>query len=415
MTSLLQAPGRPATTAPGRRRPLVLVAAGGGLLAAALPLAACLVVGVVGWFLSDAGVHGAPRDGMQVAALAWLTAHGSGVTVLGARVGVVPLAVTALCAWAAWRSGLRVGAALSGHGPDADRISDGERDWTVPAAVACFWTGYVVLAGVTVALAATPRTDPSLLRVLLGASALVLVVAAPAIATGSGRAAIWATFVPAAVRVGAQGALVVLAAFLAVSGAVFLVALALDLGAAANMMSRLHTSPGEATLFGVVNLAFVPNAAVFTGSYLLGPGFTVGAGTLVSPGLVVLGPLPMFPLLAALPGDGPTSPWVAALVAVPVVVAAVATALFQRRRPVLRWDEGALRGCGGGILAGALLSVLALVSGGAAGPGRMSVVGPPAFDVLVHAITAFGLGGLLGGLVMTWVQRRRARPVRAGD
>jgi Flp pilus assembly protein CpaB len=31
-----------------------------------------------------------------------------------------------------------------------------------------------------------------------------------------------------------------------------------------------------------------------------------------------------------------------------------------------------------------------------------------ASDVLVHAIAAFGLGGLLGGLAMTWWQRRAA-------
>jgi len=28
--------------------------------------------------------------------------------------------------------------------------------------------------------------------------------------------------------------------------------------------------------------------------------------------------------------------------------------------------------------------------------------------VLVHAVTAFGIGGLVGGLAMTWWQRRRA-------
>jgi hypothetical protein len=36
----------------------------------------------------------------------------------------------------------------------------------------------------------------------------------------------------------------------------------------------------------------------------------------------------------------------------------------------------------------------------------MSDVGPPAFSVLVHAITSFGVGGILGGLAMTWWQRR---------
>jgi hypothetical protein len=39
----------------------------------------------------------------------------------------------------------------------------------------------------------------------------------------------------------------------------------------------------------------------------------------------------------------------------------------------------------------------------------MRDVGPLDFDVLVHAITAFGIGGLFGGLAMTWWHRRALR------
>ena len=110
----------------------MLIATLGGALAALGPLVVLMAVGIIGWFATDAGVHGAPRDGMRVGALAWLAGHGSGVTVMGARVTIVPLAVTAIAAWSMWRLGHRVGDSVSGHGPDADRISDGERDLTVP-------------------------------------------------------------------------------------------------------------------------------------------------------------------------------------------------------------------------------------------------------------------------------------------
>ena len=88
-------------------------------------------IGVVGWFVSDAGTHGEPRDALQVGALGWLMAHGSGVSVDGVAVTAVPLFLTLLCAWATWRVGLRVGDSISGHGPDANGLADGERDWTV--------------------------------------------------------------------------------------------------------------------------------------------------------------------------------------------------------------------------------------------------------------------------------------------
>ena len=174
------------------------------------------------------------------------------------------------------------------------------------------------------------------------------------------------------------------------------------------MMSQLHLSAGEAIVYSLVNAGLAPNAVLFSGSFLLGPGFAVGGGTMVSPGVVVLGPLPLLPLLAALPSAGPTAGWVASLVGIPALVAAFATAWWQRRRPTLRWDHGALRGCGGGIAAGVAFAVLASVAGGVAGPGRMQHVGPFVGDVLVHAIAAFGLGGLVGGLFMTWRQRRRS-------
>ena len=92
-------------------------------------------------------------------ALAWLMAHGSGITVQGVAVGVVPLGLTAICAWSMWRVAHRVGDALSGHGPDADRISDGERDLTVPVAALAPVTRKVDVAAESVPVTFTPGTN----------------------------------------------------------------------------------------------------------------------------------------------------------------------------------------------------------------------------------------------------------------
>ena len=82
MTSLLPAPARVSgpDVDPRHRRPLVAVAALGGLAAAATVLVVCLGVAVVGWFLSDAASHGEPRDALRVGALGWLMAHTSAET-----------------------------------------------------------------------------------------------------------------------------------------------------------------------------------------------------------------------------------------------------------------------------------------------------------------------------------------------
>lgn len=412
MTSLL--PGSASAQAVDRtdarhRRPLVLVALLGGAGAALATLLVCLAAGVVGWFLTDAGVHGTPRDGLRVGALGWLLAHGSGLNVDGVAITVVPLGLTALAAWAVWRLGHRVGDSISGHGPDAERIADGERDWTVPTAALAFTGGYAAVAVLTFRLAATPETAPSLARVLLWSLLLCLTFGLAAISTGSGRAAIWAASLPPSVRASGATCLRLLGAYLVVSGTFLLGALVVDFDTAVNVMSRLHTDAGDATIYTVISATVVPNATVFSASYLLGPGFAVGVDTLVSPTLVSLGPLPMFPLLAALPDAGPTPAWTTYVIGLAPVVAALAAARSQRRNPTLRWDEGALRGCAGGVLAGVLLGLLAGIAGGSVGPGRMTEVGPFAFDVMVHAITAFGVGGLVGGVLMTWWQRRAAR------
>jgi hypothetical protein len=403
MTATLTPPRTGST--PVTRRPLTLLATLAGGAAAGATLAVCLAAGVVGWFVTDAGVHGEPRDGLRVGALGWLMAHGSGVSVSGTAVTAAPLGLTLLVAWVVWRFGLRLGEAVASHGPDADALSDGDRDWTVPLATLLYAASYVVVGVVTVVLAGGDAA-PSQGRVLLWSLVLTGGLGGAGIATGSGRLSVWLSLASPAVRATAHGTGAVLRWLLGVAALVFVVALAVDFGAAMNVLSRLHTDTGDAVLYALLVVLLLPNAVLFSASYLLGPGFAVGSGTLVSTTVVAVGPVPMFPLLAALPDDGPTPPWVPALLALPVLAAAVATYRSQRRHPTTAWDQGALRGLVSGGLAAVAVGLLAAVCGGAVGPGRMAEVGPAAGQVLVHAIVALGVGGLLGGLVATWRARR---------
>ena len=419
MTSLLPAPRRTRLTGEARadaahRRPLVLLAFLAGVVAAASTLLVCLAAGVVGWFLTDAGAHGAPRDGLRIGALGWLMAHGSGVRVAGTHVTAVPLGLALLAAVVVWRLGLRLGDSVSGHGPDADAIADGVRDWTVASATALFTAGYALVVVVTHHLASTPATAPSLTRTLAWTVVLCGAVGGAAIAVGSGRAAIWTSFLPISLRAAAAAAWRTLVWFLAIAAVVFVVALVGHWDDAANVMSQLHTSPGAAALLVGLSALMLPHATLFTGSYLLGPGFALGAHTLVTPTAVVLGPLPLFPLLAALPGTGPTPGWVVALLALPPLIAAAAVHRTLLRYPTTRWDEAALRGLGAGLVCAFAFAFLAALSRGAVGPGRLAEVGPFVFQVLLHGIATFGLGGLVGSMTATWRVRRSESPAPAG-
>lgn len=385
-------------------RAMLLVSAGGGLAAAAGPLLICLAIGVIGWFVADAGAHGTPTDAMGVGATGWLMAHGSGVEVAGARVGLVPLGLTVVCAWVIWVTGRRVGEMVSGHGPDADMLADGARDWTVPGATATLMGGYFVVAVAAALLCG--QSGLSLPMVALWCLLLGIAVAGPAVAVGSGRASVWVTFLPRSLVVAVRTARTILVWFAGASLLLLVLSVGLSIGQVANVFSQLHTDLGDSAMIIGGSLLLVPNLTAWSGAYLLGPGFGIGSGTVVSPAVVALGPLPIFPPFAALPADGPGPGWAIGFIAVPALLAAAAAARVHRRYPTRRWDEGALRACAGGVLAGVGFAVIAVLAGGAIGPGRMTEVGPFGFDVLVAGITWCGLGALVGGLVMTYWHRR---------
>jgi hypothetical protein len=174
--------------------------------------------------------------------------------------------------------------------------------------------------------------------------------------------------------------------------------------------------------FGIValsiaQLALLPTVVVWAFSWLVGPGFALGVGAMVSPLGTTLQAVPALPLAGILALDVPA--WSLAVMAVPLVVAFTAglasrTRLLGRKRGGL-WRTGdttsfdeqplvtilftALLAAGVAAGAGAILSSLA--SGGM-GPGRFIEVGPdPAQIALwwgVEVLFGVLLGLLSGGL-----------------
>ena len=384
------------------RRPLSVSASLAGLVAAGSGLVVCLAVAVTGWFLADGGAHGDTRDALRVGADAWLLGHGSHLTYGGVSYTVVPLGLTALLAWVAFRAGRWAGATT----PPAD-----DRELLVGAML--MTCAYVVVAIVTCVAAGTPEVSGSLVLTLLGSIALAGCVGGCGLVTGAGRWPVVRALLPSWAWPVVRGALATVVGFLACSALVVVVAFALDAGSAATVVSRLGLHAGDALMMVLLSALVAPNAVLLGGAYVLGPGFAVGTGTLVSPSVVQLGPMPAFPLLAALPDDGATPWFTTALMGLPVLVAAVSVALVQRRHPIRAWDLAAVRGLGSGVVAGVLTGILTSLAGGALGDGRMADLGASTGEVLVASMMAMGTGGLLGALVTTYLQRRS--PVEEDD
>ena len=398
MTDLLS---RPATTSASGETPptrsLSVSAALAALGAVTTGLVLCMALALVGWFLADGGAHGETTDALRVGADAWLVGHGSGISVGGVPLGIVPLALTALVLLVILRTGRW--AARTSAPVDGDR--------PVLLAGAVFAGVYVVLAVLTCLLAAVGSVSPGLGRTIVAALLLSGAGGTLAMASGTGRLSTWTGLVPGWIRSicfgAASGALLLVAA----ASVLVAVSMVRGLNEAGSMMSQLQLGTGDVLAYTVVAGLLAPNAVLLGAAYLLGPGFVVGTGTVVSPSVVVLGQVPAFPLLAALPGSGPTPGWAMAFLAAPVLAGAVGAVLAQRSYGVTAWDSAALRGFGSGFGAAVLTTVVVALAGGAMGTGRMAHVGAPVGEVLVAALMAMCAGGLVAGLATAAWQRHR--------
>jgi hypothetical protein len=359
-----------------------------------------MAVGLVAWYASDAGAHGNTRDAIRVGADAWLLALGSHLNLatgaVTTTVTALPLGLTLLCVYAAHR-----------FGRWSARTSPADDRRTVALSVLVMSAVYGSVALGCAVLASTAEADPGLLRSFAGGFLVALAGGGTGLLRGSGKIVEWRARVPEGLRATALGAAGGALLLVAAASVLVAVPLLMDLGTAANVLSRLHAGASGGLLYTALVAAVTPNAVLLGASYLLGPGFAVGAGTLVSPGLVTLGPVPAFPLLAALPGPGTPPAWLAGLVAAPVLASVLGVGLMMRRFPVPGYGSGALRGAGAGVAGGLLVSVLVALAGGAVGPGRMTEVGADLLDTVLSATVAMGFGGLVAGVAATWWAHRR--------
>ncbi|WP_177216842.1 DUF6350 family protein [Mycetocola miduiensis] len=161
--------------------------------------------------------------------------------------------------------------------------------------------------------------------------------------------------------------------------------------------AQLGIVGGAATT--LAQIAFVPNLVVWTASWLVGPGFALGAGSAISPVSTVVGPVPGLPILGAVPSGTFAFGFLGLLV--PVLVGYFAAVLL---RPRLVWVLGArslvrrllVTAAGMGLVAGVLLGLLAWFSAGAIGPGRLAVVGPNPWLVGLFTTIEVGVAAAIG-------------------
>jgi hypothetical protein len=388
--------GRPEGT-----RRLLASGASAACLAAGAGLAVLMILVLVGWVA-------APHSGLgligvlRTAAVLWLVGHHVAVQVSAAgRIGMLPLGLVALPGALLWRAGRAV---------VRDHRVTGLRD--VLAAAFAVAGPYAALAGGLAVASRSHLAAASIPQALL-ASFMIAFVAA---GLGAARAlAPWPQLgalmsaLTRSVLVGTVGCLSVLTAAGAMATAL---ALAGDVHRFGAVYRLLDPGVVGAGLLLLAQIAYLPNAIVWAIAYMLGPGFAVGAGTVAAPSGSVLGVMPAFPLLAALPagshGSGPG--WLAALMlAFPYLAGAAGGVLVVRIAPTPALDSAAIRGFCCGLLTGIVLGVGAAFAGGPLGDGRLAAVGPSPWQVAAVAAVEVGIAAAVtAGAVNWWSVRRQS-------
>ncbi|XVQ12149.1 cell division protein PerM [Spirillospora sp. CA-255316] len=392
-------------------RPLYVTGLVGALWCIGIGLAMLTTITLLGWVAAPRTALGPGLPGVfRTAVNLWLVSHHAGFSVPQGRVGLLPLGLIVLPGALLYRSG---GWMIRAAGvPSRPRIG------VVHVAVALA-APYAALAGLLALAATSPTVRASAWQALVAAFVVALVsgalgaaralVAARGRRVRSGLGALLRLLPerPRSLVIGVAGATAVLLG----SGAVLVGAsLAVHTPQFTELYDALAPGAVGGVLLLLLQLAFLPNAIIWGMAYAIGPGFSVGAGTGVSPSGVFIDVIPTFPALAALPEPGP-APLVSLIaLAAPFTAGAVGGVLTVRAMPSPMYEAAPLWGFMSGALTGAAAAVLSALAGGPLGGGRLATVGPSPWQVGLLAALEVGISAAIAAWLANWRTMRRPVP-----
>jgi hypothetical protein len=177
-------------------------------------------------------------------------------------------------------------------------------------------------------------------------------------------------------------------------------------------ITRLYESVQVSVLGAVVltlgQLALIPNLVIYGAAWLTGVGFSIGAGSLISPLGSQVGPLPAIPVLGALPVGQLEFGMVS--IAVVLLAAFIATLAIRKSADEIRfefataWTAAISLGLSIAFVSATQMALLAFIASGSAGPGRLSQVGVSPWLVALVVFVEVGV-------VSTLAAFYSARPV----
>ncbi|MGN8025209.1 cell division protein PerM [Microbacterium sp. 22242] len=201
-----------------------------------------------------------------------------------------------------------------------------------------------------------------------------------------------------------RGASAALAGVIGAAGLAVAIAALARGGQVVALFESLRADALGVAVVGLAQLAYLPTLLVWGLAWIAGPGFAIGTGTAVSPAGTILGVVPGVPMLGLVPDNA--SPWFLIVVLVPVAAGAFAGWLIRSRQVSAGLEPGILPRIavvlGIAILSAAAGALLAALSAGSLGPGRLAHAGPAPGAVAL----ALGLEVLVGAGILMLSPRR---------
>jgi hypothetical protein len=378
-------------------RPMLMAGGVAALAAAGGGLAVLATLTLFGWITAPhVGLGGGLAGALRSAGLLWLVAHHVEVTVRGVgKVGLLPIGLVLLPAALIERAGRWM--TREGHVTSLPEV--------VPAAVSIALP-YALFTGAVAVASGTPVATPSLWQ----AATLGFLIALLASGFGAARGlAPWRSLAarvpprPRSLILGTLAALALLTVCGAILGAMSLI---VHIGAYKQAVAALNPGIIGSVLLLLASLCYLPNSVIWAIAYMLGPGFSFGIGTAVSPSGSALGALPAFPMLAALPvGPKAAFPaWLGFFVLVmPYLAGALAGLMTVRIAPTPSLEAAPLWGLVAGTLTAVVIGFGAKFAGGPLGAGRLASVGPAGGEVGLVAVLEVGVTAALVAGAANWL------------
>jgi hypothetical protein len=212
---------------------------------------------------------------------------------------------------------------------------------------------------------------------------------------------------------------------LAVAAVVVAIALVLSFSTVIGLYEALQPGALGIVALSIAQLALLPTVIVWAATFLIGPGFTLGTGALVSALGTNLQAVPALPILGIVPQSPPGVG--IAIVMIPVIIAFVTGFSLRERlmgssrslwadvNTTAFFSQPAVRVFSAAVVAALVAAgsgaFLAELVSGQMGPGRFQAVGPDPASIALWLGLEVGIGVFIGGLSGA-VSRNLARSSR---